>query len=153
VRIQAIVSDSRSHLVGFSPSAFAHKRQIVFRLLIRFPFPHSFTLNSTLQHRHHCLLCGYHIEMDRYFVPTLINIIYTVEPILQWVSHSCHKKGGLDPPIISESVAPRQYFFWEDKVFMWLVSRCHPSTESFIQENVLGVEGFELRIFCCSDLL
>jgi len=30
----SIVSDSRSHLVGFSPSALAHKRQIVFFLLI-----------------------------------------------------------------------------------------------------------------------
>ena len=37
----------------------------------------------------------------RTFIFALIDIIYTIKPILQWVSHSYHKKGGLDPLIIS----------------------------------------------------
>ena len=63
------------------------------------------------------------------------------------------KKGGRDPLSISQSVASWQYFFWEDEVLMWLVGRCHPSTETFVQKDVLGVERLELRVFCCSDLL
>ncbi len=36
---------------------------------------------------------------------------------------------------------------------MRLVSRCHPGTQTFIQKDVLGVEGLEFGIFCSADLL
>ncbi len=36
---------------------------------------------------------------------------------------------------------------------MRLVSRCHPGTQTFIQKDVLGVEGLEFGIFCSADFL
>ena len=36
---------------------------------------------------------------------------------------------------------------------MWLVGRCHPGTKTFIQKDVLGVEGLEFGIFCSADFL
>ena len=36
---------------------------------------------------------------------------------------------------------------------MRLVSRCHPGTQTFIEKDVLGVEGLEFGIFCSADLL
>ena len=58
---------------------------------------------------------------------------------------------GLDGLSESESVAAGQNLFREDEVFVWLGSRCHPGTQTFIQKDVLGVEGLEFGIFCCSD--
>merc|ERR1711871_1206535 len=52
-----------------------------------------------------------------------------------------------------ESVTTGQNLFREDEVFVWLVSRCHPGTQTFIQKNVLGVEGLEFRILSSADLL
>merc|ERR1712100_757426 len=46
-----------------------------------------------------------------------------------------------------------QNLFREDEVFVRLVSRCHPGTQTFIQKNVLGVEGLEFRILSSADLL
>merc|ERR1711881_780427 len=52
-----------------------------------------------------------------------------------------------------ESVTTGQNLFREDEVFVRLVSRCHPGTQTFIEKDVLGVEGLEFGIFCCADLL
>merc|ERR1712216_807493 len=52
-----------------------------------------------------------------------------------------------------ESVTTGQNLFREDEVFVRLVSRCHPGTQTFIQKDVLGVEGLEFGIFCSADLL
>merc|ERR1712205_91358 len=52
-----------------------------------------------------------------------------------------------------ESVTTGQNLFREDEVFVRLVSRCHPGTQTFIQKDVLGVEGLEFGIFCSADFL
>merc|ERR1712205_129484 len=52
-----------------------------------------------------------------------------------------------------ESVTTGQNLFREDEVFVWLVSRCHPGTQSFVQKDVFGVEGPEFGIFRCANLL
>ena len=46
-----------------------------------------------------------------------------------------------------ESITTWKYFFWESQSFMWLVCRGHPSSHSFIKENILCVESFKLCIF------
>jgi hypothetical protein len=48
--------------------------------------------------------------------------------------------------IRSESVAAWQNLFREDEIFVRLVSRCHPGTQTFIQQNVLGVEGLKFGV-------
>merc|ERR1712216_283917 len=52
-----------------------------------------------------------------------------------------------------ESVTTGQNLFREDEVFVRLVSRGHPGTQTFIQKDVLGVEGLEFGIFCSADFL
>merc|ERR1712216_66232 len=52
-----------------------------------------------------------------------------------------------------ESVTTGQNLFREDEVFVRLVSRCHPGTQTFIQKDVLGVESLEFGIFCSADFL
>merc|ERR1712159_47565 len=52
-----------------------------------------------------------------------------------------------------KGVSTGQNLFREDEVFVRLVSRCHPGTQTFIQKDVLGVEGLEFGIFCSADLL
>merc|ERR1712216_454619 len=52
-----------------------------------------------------------------------------------------------------ESVTAGKNLFREDEVFVRLVSRCHPGTQSFIEKDVLGVEGLEFGIFCSADFL
>ena len=46
-----------------------------------------------------------------------------------------------------------QNLFREDEVFVRLVRRCHPGTQTFIEKDVPGVEGLEFGIFCSADLL
>ena len=36
---------------------------------------------------------------------------------------------------------------------MWLISRCHPGTQTFIQKDILGIEGLEFRVLCSANLL
>merc|ERR1712216_228314 len=52
-----------------------------------------------------------------------------------------------------KGVSTGQNLFREDEVFVRLVSRCHPGTQTFIQKDVLGVEGLEFGIFCSADFL
>jgi hypothetical protein len=53
----------------------------------------------------------------------------------------------------SKSVTTGQNLFREDEVFVWLVSRCHPGTQTFIQKNVLGVEGLKFGVLSSADFL
>jgi hypothetical protein len=53
----------------------------------------------------------------------------------------------------SKSVTAGQNLFREDEVFMRLVSRCHPGTQTFIQQDVLGVEGFKFGVLSGANLL
>jgi hypothetical protein len=46
-----------------------------------------------------------------------------------------------------QSITARQNFIWESKLLVGLVLRSHPGPDSFIQQNVLGVEGLELGVF------
>merc|ERR1712216_68603 len=52
-----------------------------------------------------------------------------------------------------KGVSTGQNLFREDEVFVRLVSRCHPGTQTFIQKDVLGVEGLKFGIFCSADFL
>merc|ERR1712205_175403 len=52
-----------------------------------------------------------------------------------------------------KGVSTWQNLFREDEVFVRLVSRCHPGTQTFIQKNVLGVEGLEFGILSSADFL
>ena len=52
-----------------------------------------------------------------------------------------------------ESVTAGQNLFREDEVFVRLVSRCHPGTQTFIQKNVLGVEGLKFGVLSSADFL
>nr|YP_001152195.1 ORF43l [Pinus koraiensis]ABP35438.1 ORF43l [Pinus koraiensis] len=36
---------------------------------------------------------------------------------------------------------------------MRLILSRHPSTNTFVQENIFCVESLRFRIFCCTDLL
>ena len=53
----------------------------------------------------------------------------------------------------SKGVTTGQNLFREDEVFVRLVGRCHPGTQTFIEKNVLRVEGFELGVLSGADFL
>merc|ERR1712216_971026 len=61
------------------------------------------------------------------------------------------------PPVATrpalKGVSTGQNLFREDEVFVRLVSRCHPGTQTFIQQNVLGVEGLKFGVLSSADFL
>jgi hypothetical protein len=52
-----------------------------------------------------------------------------------------------------ESVTTGQYLFREYKLFVGLVGRCHPGPDTFVQQNVLRVEGLKFGVFSGADFL